>query len=73
MINRFFVALAAFFGFFFLIKLKGKSDKEAGKQEERADDLEGILDDIHQADVVRDLLDSDPEYHDRMREKFTRK
>lgn len=59
------VQAAIFYG---LVRKFGKPafnyTKDAGKQ---TDDVEGILDDVHQADIVHDLLDSDPASHNRIK------
>lgn len=49
-----------------------KDAKADGRQEQQLDEAEGRLDDIHQANIIRDRLDSDPDYHDRVQERFTR-
>lgn len=44
----------------------------AGKRSQRASETEETLDDIRTAELARDRLRHDPEYRDRVRDRFTR-
>ena len=43
------------------------------KYEQKAETYENVLDNIKEANAVRDRLKSDPAYRDSVRERFTRK
>ena len=73
MFNKLLLALTAFLTFITTTMWRRKKDGETGRTEQKLDDTEAILDDIHQADVIRDKLNSDPEYRNRVQDRFTRK
>lgn len=60
-----FTVIAAFF-------IALRTAKESGRQEQRADDAEESFDDIYQANIIRDRVNSDSEYAQRVRDRFTK-
>lgn len=72
-IAKILAAITAFFSFITLSWMKGRSNRNAGKVEQQRDDAEGRIDDVHQKNIIRDRVDSDPDYAERVRDRFTRR
>jgi len=73
MLNKLIAALAAVLAFFGINILNAGRNKRHGKAEAELEQAQDELEAVDEANRIRDRLESDPEYADRVRERFTRR
>lgn len=73
MLNKIIAAVAALFAMFGLNILKTKRDEKHGATEAELKNAEEELKAIDEANRIRDRVDNDPEYADRVRSRFERR
>lgn len=66
-------ALLAFAAFWLLLHYLKKETAARAKAEHKNEQSEKVLDEIDTANAARDRLRSDPDYADKLRDKYTRK
>lgn len=72
MLIKLIAAVTALIGFLASKIMSSRRDKSLGRAEQQNEELEHRLDDTHQADIIRDNLNRDPGYNERVRDRFTR-
>lgn len=73
MLNKILALIGALLGMFGLNILNANRNKKAGANEERLENAEHELEEIEEANRIRDRLEHDPEYRERVRDRFTRR
>lgn len=72
MLNKLILAVLAFLSFITMGRFRSSDDKEAGAIKQQLEDTEVVLDDVHQADLIRDKLRAESDYAKRVHDRFTR-